>query len=79
MTDSSSDRPADALGSTRPERDGATPRDASYWAKAIRALEVGEVPAGAVNLNVAGRRLVGPVQGSASCGRRPTRSTSTRR
>lgn len=65
MTDSSSDRPAEARGPTRPERGGATPRDrdASYWAKAVRALEVGEVPAGAVNLNVAGRRLVGPVQG----------------
>jgi hypothetical protein len=26
-------------------------------------LRVGEMPAGAINLNVAGRRLVGPVQG----------------
>jgi hypothetical protein len=33
------------------------------WAKPVTALEVGEVPAGAINLNVAGRRAVGPLQG----------------
>ncbi len=37
--------------------------DAANWATPAGALRVGEVPAGAINLNVAGRRLVGPVQG----------------
>lgn len=48
---------------TEPEGGAAAPRDARYWAKAVRALELGEVPPGAVNLNVSGRRPVGPVQG----------------
>ena len=39
------------------------PRDAAYWAKGVSKLELGEVPADAVNLNVTGRRVVGPVQG----------------
>ena len=37
--------------------------DAGSWARPATALTVGEVPAGAINLNVAGRRLVGPLQG----------------
>lgn len=37
--------------------------DAANWASPDGVLRVGEMPAGAVNLNVAGRRLVGPVQG----------------
>ena len=37
--------------------------DAASWATPTGALSVGEMPAGAVNRNVAGRRLVGPVQG----------------
>jgi len=37
--------------------------DAANWAVPAGRLRVGEVPPGAVNLNVAGRRLVGPVQG----------------
>ena len=39
------------------------PRDAAYWAKDVTTLKVGDVPAEAVNLNVTGRRVVGPVQG----------------
>ena len=39
------------------------PRDAAYWAVGVRTLEVGAVPEGALNLNVAGRRVTGPVQG----------------
>jgi hypothetical protein len=39
------------------------PRDAAYWAKDVTTLKLGEVPAEAVNLNVTGRRVVGPVQG----------------
>jgi hypothetical protein len=41
----------------------ATARDAAYWAKTVKTLSVGEVPAGAVNLNVQGRRVVSPLQG----------------
>jgi hypothetical protein len=38
-------------------------RDATYWAKNVTTLKLGDVPADAVNLNVTGRRVVGPVQG----------------
>jgi hypothetical protein len=37
--------------------------DLENWAKVVSALEVGEVPADAINLNVAGRRVTGPQQG----------------
>jgi hypothetical protein len=37
--------------------------DTASWATPSAALRVGEMPAGAINQNVAGRRLVGPVQG----------------
>lgn len=37
--------------------------DAASWATPAATLTVGDVPAGATNLNVAGRRLVGPLQG----------------
>jgi len=37
--------------------------DHASWAAPSAALRVGDMPAGAINLNVAGRRLVGPVQG----------------
>jgi hypothetical protein len=40
-----------------------TPRDAAYWAKQVTTLRVGEVPAEAINLNVTGKRVVGPIQG----------------
>ena len=43
--------------------DDAPLRDATYWAQQITTLKVGSVPAGAVNLNVEGRRVVGPLQG----------------
>ena len=39
------------------------PRDAAYWARYVETLKVSEVPEGAVNLNVEGRRTVGPLQG----------------
>lgn len=39
------------------------PRDAAYWAKNVTTLKLGQVPAEAVNLNVTGKRVVGPVQG----------------
>src|SRR5437588_12137196 len=40
-----------------------TPRDAPYWAKPVGRLAVGQVPTGAISLNVSGRRVAGPVQG----------------
>jgi hypothetical protein len=40
-----------------------TPRDAAYWAKHVSTLRLGEVPAEAINLNVTGKRVVGPIQG----------------
>jgi uncharacterized protein (UPF0548 family) len=39
------------------------PRDAANWARRPAALSVGELPPEAVNLNVEGRQLVGPLQG----------------
>jgi hypothetical protein len=35
------------------------PRDAAHWAQRVAALKVAQVPAGAVNLDVEGRRLIG--------------------
>ncbi len=33
------------------------------WAKPVDRLAMGEVPADAINLNVSGKRLTGPMQG----------------
>jgi hypothetical protein len=38
-------------------------RDAANWAKSVSRLNVSEVPEGAVNINVEGRRLTSPIQG----------------
>jgi hypothetical protein len=38
-------------------------RDAANWAKSVSKLKVSEVPDGAVNINVEGRRLSSPIQG----------------
>jgi hypothetical protein len=38
-------------------------RDEESWAKSVARLEVTDVPDGAVNLNVEGRRLTSPIQG----------------
>src|SRR5438874_13630292 len=38
------------------------PQDAAYWAR-ISLFQVTRVPTGALNLNVEGRRVVGPLQG----------------
>ena len=40
-----------------------TPRDAANWAKPVDTFTVGEMPAEAINLNVAGRRVAGPLNG----------------
>ncbi len=44
---------------TPPER----PRDAFHWAQPVEKLRVPGVPPGAININVEGRRVVGPLQG----------------
>lgn len=41
----------------------AKPRDAENWAAPVDSLEVGEVSGDAANINVAGRKVVGPLQG----------------
>ncbi len=42
---------------------GQKPRDAGFWARGRNVLRVSDVPAGAVNLNVEGRRVIGALQG----------------
>ena len=37
--------------------------DEAYWAQPVSKLKVAHAPAGAVNLNVEGRQVVGPLQG----------------
>jgi hypothetical protein len=39
------------------------PRDADSWAKPVDKLSVSQVPEGALNLNVEGRRVTSPLQG----------------
>ena len=39
------------------------PRDTGNWAEPVSRLKVSNLPPGAVNLNVEGRRVVGPLQG----------------
>ncbi|HEU4673796.1 MAG TPA: hypothetical protein VFS32_12940 [Candidatus Limnocylindrales bacterium] len=56
------------MAETTTERDttGTEPTDAapaSPWSRRVERLAVGSVPRSAINLNVDGRRLVGPVQG----------------
>ncbi|GAC1449695.1 MAG: hypothetical protein PVSMB4_08090 [Ktedonobacterales bacterium] len=50
-----------ATPSDRPEQ--PQPRDVAYWAQLATTLTVTEVPPGAINLNVEGRRMAGPLQG----------------
>ena len=41
----------------------AAAREATNWAKSVSQLKVSEVPEGAVNINVEGRRLTSPIHG----------------
>ena len=45
------------------EKGKKQPRDAAFWAQRIERLEVSDVPEGASNVNVHGRREVGALQG----------------
>jgi hypothetical protein len=38
-------------------------RDAAHWARSVSRLTVSNVPEGAMNVNVTGKRLAGPIQG----------------
>ena len=51
------------MDSSTDHSEDAPPRDVTYWAQNVTTLKVGPVPADAVNLNVDGRRVVGPLQG----------------
>jgi hypothetical protein len=48
---------------TGSRKDEAAARSQASWARSISHLSVSEVPAGAVNRNVEGRRLTSPIQG----------------
>jgi hypothetical protein len=50
-----------SIGTSQPEQ--PQPRDAGHWAQPVSKLKVSDVPTGAVNLNVEGREVVGPLQG----------------
>ena len=53
------------------------PRDAAHWAKPMSRLKASGMPPQAINLNVEGRRVVGPrFKVSAQCGRKLTASAS---
>lgn len=45
------------------EPDEREARDAAHWAQPVEKLRVSGVPPGAININVEGRRVVGPLQG----------------
>src|SRR5215210_7351761 len=52
-----------AMTNSLPEPDESASRDAATWAGHVDPLKVGAVPAGAMKINVEGRRVVGPLQG----------------
>ena len=62
IADSSTDSPEATTDPTSSPLPGPN-RDAAYWAAEAGRLKVGAMPAGAVNINVDGRRVVGPLQG----------------
>ncbi len=51
-------------GNVPPE--AGKPRDADNWARKVSSLKLGVMPSGALNLNVQGKRPVGPLQGFGS-------------
>ena len=51
------------MATDRPTETPTAHDDRNSWAAPAAALAVGALPAEAINLNVAGRRLIGPVQG----------------
>jgi hypothetical protein len=58
------DATATESASAAPPRQPSGSRDAQYWAQPVSKLNLGATtPDGVMNLNVEGRRLVGPLQG----------------
>ncbi|MFN2389435.1 MAG: hypothetical protein ABR575_07520 [Actinomycetota bacterium] len=58
--------PAEKELTTQPPEEGvmaAASRDAAFWSKNVSTLSVGEVPVGAINRNVTGKRVTSPIQG----------------
>jgi hypothetical protein len=51
------------MTNSSPEPTELASRDAANWAGHVDTLKVGAVPVGAMNINVEGRRVVGPLQG----------------
>ena len=51
------------MTNSAPEPTEPASRDAANWAGHVDTLKVGAVPVGAMNINVEGRRVVGPLQG----------------
>ena len=49
--------------SVAPVQPAVTKRSTDSWATAVERLDIKEIPAGALNLNVQGRPLFGPLQG----------------
>jgi hypothetical protein len=54
------EQPQDQQAGAKP---GARRSDEASWAKPVDRLLLPTAPAGAINLNVSGRKLIGPVQG----------------
>jgi hypothetical protein len=50
------------MNATPHEADETRDREAA-WARPVAKLSVSEVPSGIINLNVHGKRVVGPLQG----------------
>ena len=50
-------------GPDQPVAEQAAARDATNWAKSVSRLNVSDVPEGAININVEGKRLTSPIQG----------------
>lgn len=48
---------------TKPQPEQTKRSDAANWARPVQTLDVGELPNDAINLNVKGKRVTGPLKG----------------
>src|SRR2546421_3978306 len=51
------------MSTSPPPTNEEQPRDAAYWSSSGSSLKVTNIPSGALNLDVDGRQVVGPLQG----------------
>ena len=58
-----SDTPTQQETEAPQEAEAPKSRDAEFWAKNVKTLEVGDISADAINRNVQGRRATSPLQG----------------